>query len=154
MVFFPQHLRNSGNETGSNQHRCHLPYCLQDCKPSQLTPNVPAWRSCWWSLLPPSPQKKTKTSRKEDKEEISWQTVQPQVAFNTGPMPLGNREVVTSIQVIFYFEEIPQWHSHPLWKGGKSESKWQSKSTSICQGGDDTKPTGPNKTMQQPYFHS
>lgn len=123
--FLPQHLWNSGNQTGSNQHGCPVPCCLQDCQPSQLTPNAPAWRSCWWSLLPPSPQKKTKTSRKEDKQEIGWQTVQPQVAFNMGPKPLGNREVVTSIRVIFYFEETPQCHSHPLWKGGKAESKRQ-----------------------------
>lgn len=62
--------------------------------------------------------------------------MQPQVAFNTGPKPLGNREVVTSIQVIFHFEETLQWHSYPLWKGGKAESKWQSKSTNIWSGGD------------------
>lgn len=147
-VFFPQHLWNSGNQTGSNQHGCPMSCCLQDCKPSQLTPNAPAWRSCWWRLLPPSPQKKTKTSRKEDKQEIRWQTVQPQVAFNIGPKPLGNREVVTSIQVIFYFEETPQCHSHPLWKGGQAESKRQSESASACGAGEE-----PNKATQQPSLH-
>lgn len=86
--FFPPHLLNWGNQTGSDQHGCPMPDSLQGCKSSQLTPNAPAWGLCWWSLLPPSPQKKTKTFRKEDKQEIGWQTVWLQVAFKIGPKPL------------------------------------------------------------------
>lgn len=75
--------------------------------------------------------------------------LQPQVAFNIGPKPLGNREVVTSIQVIFYFEETPQCHSHPPWKEGKAESRQQSESANTCGGEGEW----PNKTTQQPSLH-
>lgn len=63
--FFSTDLRNPGNLWGSHQHGCPAPGCLQDCKPSQLTVQASAQRPCWWSLLPPFPHKRTKTSRKE-----------------------------------------------------------------------------------------
>lgn len=139
MGLFPQHLCSSGNQTGSDQHGCTMPGFLKGCKTFQHTPSATAWRSCWWSLLPPSPQKKTKTSRKEDKQEIGWQTVQPQVAFNIRSKPLGNREVVTSTQVIFCSEENPQCHNDPLWKGGKAESNQHSESVDTRWVGHGTK---------------
>lgn len=148
--FFPQHLWNTGKQTGSNQHRCPMLCRLQDCMPSQLTPNTPAWRSCWWSLHPPSPQKKTKTSRKEDKQEISWQTVQPQVAFNSGPKPLGNREVVTSIQVIFCFEETPTVSKPSPVKRRKNKSKRQSSRANMCVSGG-TKQNNAAALFAQPH---